>query len=210
MRISVENVSKSFGERIVLSNVCVELPARSVTALVGASGSGKSTLLGLIAGFQNPDEGQVWFIDNDKVAANSNLVAYMPQGSNALPHRTSIDNAAIGALAEGASLESALQMAKSALTTVGLSEVAGSFARQLSGGELQRLCFARALCSSRPVVLADEPSANLDSANVDKIVASLRELGREKTVVVATHDSDLLAAADVVLDLRALQRATDA
>ena len=108
----------------------------------------------------------------------------------------------LGAQARGESFERAAEQARKALKQVGLLERADSLARQLSGGELQRLSFARALAASQSIVFADEPTASLDLANIRIIAGLLRQLSGKATIVVATHDPLLIDAADHVIDLR--------
>lgn len=206
MRVDVTDVSKAYGRAEVLRHVSVRIVANRVTALTGPSGSGKSTLLSLIGGAAAPDAGEILL--GPGLRPDPALVAWVPQGANALTHRTALDNAAIGALAAGHSLDEAHRRAHDALELVGLSPVAGRVAKQLSGGELQRVSFARALCADRELILADEPTANLDQRNTLRVAELLTRLGRRATVIVATHDPILVEAADEVVDLRSLNAAS--
>lgn len=207
MRIDVLSVSKSFGAKKVLERMTAHITGGSITALVGPSGVGKSTLLSIIGGSAKPDHGEVVVRHDgrDQRPAPA-LVAWVPQGSNALPHRSTRDNAALGALSRGCTWDEAYAAGVIALERVGLEDLADRDARQLSGGELQRLAFARALCAERPIILADEPTANLDSANTVILTRLLKRLSGTSTVVVATHDPLVAEAADAVIDLRELAR----
>lgn len=205
MQIGILGVSKSYGSAKVLEQVTARISGNSVTALVGPSGAGKSTLLSIIGGSTPPDEGKVVIEFGGRSNRPSpRLVAWVPQGSNALPHRSARDNAAIGSLARGCSWEDAYAAADTALAQVGIQELSKHDARQLSGGELQRLGFARALCAQRPLILADEPTANLDEANTILISGILNALSGTATIIVATHDPLLVSAADSVINLREL------
>lgn len=203
MFIEVAGVSKSYGSDAVLTDLSLTIRGERVTALVGPSGSGKSTLLTILGGAAVPDEGEVMVdIGGERSTPHEGLAAWVPQGSNALANRTALDNAAIGALAGGHTLESAHTLARMALDLVGLSHIAPRLARHLSGGELQRVSFARAICSERPLILADEPTANLDEKNARRVAQILNDLRRRATIIVATHDPILMSRADDVIDMR--------
>lgn len=206
MQVDVCDVSKAYGRTDVLEHLSLRILANRVTALTGPSGSGKSTLLSLIGGATAPDSGEI-LLDRT-LRPDPALVAWVPQGANALTHRTALDNAAIGALAAGHSLDDAHRRARDALELVGLSPLAGRVAKELSGGELQRVGFARALCADRALILADEPTANLDQRNTLRVAELLTRLGRRATVIVATHDPILVDAASEVIDLRARNAAS--
>ena len=205
MRVEAAAVSKAFGDRSVLTDINVSMDANGITAITGPSGAGKSTLLAIIGGAMRPDHGTVT-IHREGTAhpASSRFTAWVPQGSNALPHRTVRDNAAIGALSRGTDWDEAYAAADEALERVKLGRLLHHRAKQLSGGELQRLSFARALCAERPLILADEPTANLDEENTRGIADILRGLAGHSAVIVATHDPLMIAAADQVIDVRRL------
>lgn len=204
MRIEVRHASKSFGDITVLDEFSCEIKSGCVTALVGPSGSGKSTLLALLAGFQRLDSGQIMYRDLTGKARppDPQLVAWVPQGSNALGARSALDNVMISALASGMTLESAAEVASNQLERVGLSELSGVAARRLSGGELQRVGFARALAARKPLVFADEPTSSLDAANTDQVAKLILSLRRSATIVVATHDPTLVESAEEVVEVR--------
>jgi putative ABC transport system ATP-binding protein len=191
------------GQRL-FENLNFDLQSGEVSAIVGPSGSGKTTLLSILAGYQRPVAGSISFIDAAGTPSNADptIVTWIPQSSNALFRRTARENIAIAPLSEGKSLEESFRLADRLLEVVGLNEKAERQARRLSGGELQRLAFARALASSRPLIFADEPSANLDAANTRLIARLLDELRSEKTIVVATHDPVLFESSTNVVALR--------
>ena len=204
MRIEVRGARLKLGNSDLFDALSANFPSSSLTALVGPSGSGKSTLLGLMAGYGRLDEGEVKFVDEQGYGCppKPELIAWVPQGANALGNRSVIDNVMIGPLANGFNIDESLLQAQSALDDVGMASNEDQAARALSGGQLQRLGFARALASRRPIIFADEPSASLDSQNTHNIARLLLKLRRRATIVVATHDPALLEAADHVVMLR--------
>lgn len=202
MSVIVERLSVKLGERQVLSNISVTFPAHTFTVLTGPSGTGKTTLLGAIGGVVMPDSGNIRIHGE---APSPQMSAWVPQGANSLPNRTLIDNVMIAPLSNGCDREHAYHMAQHYLARVGLSDREHSVARELSGGELQRLSLARALSSNQPVLLADEPTANLDHLTALSIIALLQAAPKDRVIVVATHDPELIAAAELVVDLRELQ-----
>jgi ABC-type lipoprotein export system ATPase subunit len=130
------------------------------------------------------------------------LVAWVPQGSNALGARSARDNVMLGALGRGVDIPEAARRANEQLRTLGLGERANTAAMLLSGGELQRVGFARALVSRRPIIFADEPSASLDEQNTKLLATMLHDLASTTTIVVATHDPLLIDAAQHQVSLR--------
>jgi putative ABC transport system ATP-binding protein len=204
MRIEVRGATAGFHGIEVFTNFDATFADRAITALVGPSGSGKSTLMATMAGFVSLSNGQIQFISPDGTAQgpNPSLIAWVPQGSNALSSRTVLDNVMIGPLAEGATLSQAAELARDCLAEVGISPLADRQVRVISGGERQRLGFARALASHKPIIFADEPSASLDAANTHHLAELLTQLHGKTTVVVATHDPLLEAAAENTVHMR--------
>lgn len=206
MPIVVARATKSYGDRTVLRDVSLRAEAGEILCLVGPSGSGKSTLLGAIGGLIRLDSGSVFLeMAHGAHPIAGDKVAWVPQGSNALPHRSAIDNVIVGALSRREALSEATSQAMTTLRSLGLQDVSRQTARTLSGGELQRLCIARAIVAGLPVVLADEPTASLDQSAVASVVEAFRHLRSTATVVVvATHDARVAAAADRCLDMATL------
>jgi ABC-type lipoprotein export system ATPase subunit len=130
------------------------------------------------------------------------LIAWVPQGLNALARRTVLDNVLIAPLSTGAGITQARSRALEAIETVGLTHKLSEQARRLSGGELQRVGLARALASGKGIIFADEPSANLDAANTENIAELLDRLTSRATIVVATHDPVLVSAARSAVYMR--------
>lgn len=205
MRVDVVDAAARFGATTVFSGLDACFASARVTALVGPSGSGKSTLLAAMSGYQPLSAGRVEFRgepSSPPSPPDPGRVAWVPQGSNALGRRSVLDNVAIAPLGAGAALDEAYERAVEALEVVGLGAHLRQQARRLSGGELQRVALARALASGKELILADEPSANLDAANTELIAQILRDLTTRATIVVATHDPVLVAAADAAVHLR--------
>ncbi len=205
VRVDVFDAAMRFGTTTVFSGFSAAFPAARVTALVGPSGSGKSTLLAVMSGYQTLHSGRVELRDGlaaEPLPPNSARVAWVPQGSNALGRRSVLDNVMIASLSAGMSLKDGRDQAKDALELVGLGALMHQQARRLSGGELQRTALARALASGKQLILADEPSANLDAENTDLIAKILDGLTARATIIVATHDPVLVAAAAGAVHMR--------
>ena len=192
----------------VLQEVSLRIGPGSSTALMGPSGSGKTTLLSIVGLVTAPSRGTVLF---DGIPAKSWMRAqgqggtpfgWVFQGTNALPHRTGLDNAALGVLARGGGTLEAESAGKRALEALGVGHVAGSAARTLSGGELQRVCIARVLATEPRFILADEPTGQLDRANTEAVIhALLTNRSRNSSVVIATHDPWVASQCDIVVRL---------
>lgn len=209
MQLSAQGATKAFrdgrGRRIVLDGVSHVFVSGQSTAVVGPSGSGKSTLLAILGLLLAPDEGTV-ALDGRRVSprdadVRGQVMAWVLQTANVLAHRRVLDNVAVGPLTMGSSRREAERRAHAALSVVGLGERAHTVAGLLSGGERQRTCVARAIAQGNPVVLADEPTAQLDGENARLVIDGLTDGLADRIVVVATHDPAVAARADRVLRL---------
>ncbi len=179
-------------------------------SIVGPSGSGKSTMLGLIAGLDAPSSGDVLIddvnitrLDEDGLARlRGEKIGFVFQFFHLIPSLTAYENVAVPM--EIAGIADPQKRARGLLEEVGLTGRAHHYPSQLSGGEQQRVALARALANDPPIVLADEPTGNLDTANGRHIMDLLREVHRTRktTLVLVTHDAELAAMADVQLVLR--------
>lgn len=208
MRIDVRGATLRFGPRTIFESFDASFAPGRVTALIGPSGSGKSSLLAAMAGYLRLRAGTIRGIDDEgrELVVTPSMVAWVPQGVNALGARSALENVMIGPLAEGAAPSLARARSLAALDAVGLGPLSGKLARQLSGGELQRVSFARALAADKPVIFADEPSSSLDAANTERIADLLAGLGSRAMIVVATHDPLLIEAAQDEVHLRSETR----
>ncbi len=202
------------GDSIVraLDGVDLHIRRGEFVAVAGVSGSGKSTLLHLIGGLDRPTSGEVRVDGVDLSAANEDArtrhrrqrVGFVFQSFNLLPRLTALENAALPLMFAGVRQAERQARAQAILSEVGLAQRLHHFPSQLSGGEQQRVAIARALVHHPALILADEPTGNLDSKTGAEILALLRRLNRERgvTVLVVTHDPAAAAAADRTIYLR--------
>ncbi len=212
--IQLQDVSKtvmSGSEPLtILHPLTLHVERGDSVAVVGASGSGKSTLLGLLAGLDAPTSGRIW-IDGIEITAlgedalarmRGQKVGFVFQFFHLIPSLTAYENVLVPL--ELAAARDAATRAKALLAEVGLSGRGHHYPSQLSGGEQQRVAIARALANDPPLLLADEPTGNLDSANGRHIVDLLFEVNESRgaTLVLVTHDRDLAARARLRLTLR--------
>jgi putative ABC transport system ATP-binding protein len=194
-----------------VDEVDLDVPAGQALAIMGPSGCGKSTLLHLLGGLQRPTDGQVWLagrrIDTMSERALARLrrdaVGFVFQSFHLMDELTAVENVEVAALLAGRSPGQARRRALHLLDQVGLADRATQLPSQLSGGQRQRVAIARALINEPLVVLADEPTGNLDSAatlDVLRLFEELRATGQ--TLVVVTHDARITAVADRVISMR--------
>jgi len=206
MRLTLQRVGMKFSaDSWLFRDVSASFSPASIHALVGPSGSGKSTLLNITARLQAPTEGAVIWSD---LAAMENLTdgqvrfSWILQSNAVIAGRTALDNAALGAICEGVPHQQARDSAVEALVLLGLGGVRNAKVGALSGGEVQRVTVARSLLSLAPVILADEPTGQLDRANTAVVFQGLVAAARRgKTVIIATHDRSIAALCDQVIDL---------
>ena len=204
-------VSSPGGSLTIVQDVSLEIAAGETVALVGASGAGKSTLLAVLAGLDLPSSGRVWIdgieitaLDEDaRAQLRAERVGFVFQAFHLLPALTALENVMLPL--ELAGHGDARGAALAMLQRVGLGERAGHYPRQLSGGEQQRVALARASVTRPPVLFADEPTGNLDTATGEAICRLLFELNAESgtTLVLVTHDTQLAARCQRVLTMRA-------
>jgi putative ABC transport system ATP-binding protein len=214
--IRLVNVSKAYdgaaGHVAALVDVTLEIPPGDFVALMGPSGCGKSTLLHLIAGVDLPTSGEVW-VEGQRLARLSDAalsrfrrdrVGIVYQFYNLLPTLSAWENVALPALLAGASPRDARERALAALQRVGTSRRAEHWPHELSGGELQRVAIARALINRPAILLADEPTGNLDSTAGHGVLDLLAELNADHrvTILLATHSEEAAAVARRVVRLR--------
>jgi putative ABC transport system ATP-binding protein len=214
--IEVEGLRKSIrnGTRTVdiLKGLDFAIPQGQFAAIMGASGSGKSTLLGLLAGLDTPSSGDVRlngiaisYLPEDKLAqVRGKTIGFVFQSYQLIPTLTALENVLLPYELNAGDTQDGLARARELLGSVGLGDRVGHYPVQLSGGEQQRVALARAFILRPPIVLADEPTGNLDSTNGAHVLDLLLNLNREEgtTLVLVTHDAVLAAYADRRITLR--------
>lgn len=212
--IEVRNVKKWIqnGSRRVeiLKGISLNIPAGQFVAIIGASGSGKSTLLGLLAGLDTPSEGEIWLdgtpihdlAEADLAAVRGRKIGFVFQSYQLIQTLTALENVLLPfeLNREG----SGLQQARRLLDEVGLGSRLDHYPVQLSGGEQQRVALARAFVMEPPIVMADEPTGNLDSENGRMVLDLLLERNRRAgaTMVLVTHDPEIASQADRRITLK--------
>ena len=199
--VEVEQVTRVFGEGhtsvSALRGVTLRVDGGELVAVMGPSGSGKSTLLNLIGGLDQPSSGRVLVNGVDLAALNLSELArlrrrdvgFVFQEHNLLPQLSAVENVSLSLELDGVRLKEARRKARAALDLLGVAELADRYPDELAGGEQQRIAIARAVVAERPVVLADEPTAALDSIDGETVVRLLRDYAENgAAVVMVSHD----------------------
>ena len=204
--IEIKNIVKSYGELKVLKGIDLTIKEKEIVTIVGASGAGKSTLLHILGTLDTPDEGELLYdsVNIARLSSNklsefrNNNIGFVFQFHHLLPEITALENVCIPAWIKGTGKKEAELRAMELLTLLGLADRMSHKPNQLSGGEQQRISVARALVNHPRVVLADEPSGNLDTRTkneLHQLFFTLREeLGQ--TFVIVTHDTELARMSD--------------
>jgi putative ABC transport system ATP-binding protein len=214
--IQLESVHKTFrsGRGVVnaLKDVSFVAEKGSATAVVGKSGSGKSTLLNCIGGLERPDKGSIACFGQDILALSAKAlsmfqrqsVGFIFQHGNLLSYLSVSENIAFPLTLNGITGNPKIERVKALLGKIGLSAAAKAMPHELSGGEIQRVSAARALAHSPRMLLADEPTASLDTDTGKNLVDLMFEIGREQgcTMIISTHDPEICALADKTIYLR--------
>lgn len=204
--IQINGLEKNYGALQVLKGINLEIADRSVISIVGASGAGKSTLLHLIGTLDKPDKGKVlidgtdlYTLSDKELAAYRNQnIGFVFQFHHLLPEFTAVENVALPAMIAGKSKAEAMKRAEELLDFLKLKERLTHKPSQLSGGEQQRVAVARALVNNPKLILADEPSGNLDSENASKLHQLFFDLRDQfhQTFIVVTHNNELAEMSD--------------
>ncbi|MEL6652148.1 MAG: ABC transporter ATP-binding protein [Bacteroidota bacterium] len=211
--LKATNIYKSYGKLPVLKGVGLELEAGEVVALVGSSGAGKSTLLQVLGTLDTLDRGQVWFkgeeinrfSERQQAAFRNQNLGFVFQFHHLLPEFTALENVSIPAMINGDKPAAKVyEEAQALLVRLGLGDRAKHRPSELSGGEQQRVSMARALINQPDLILADEPTGNLDSANTEAMYELIKELSETTGVafLIATHNRDLAGKTDRVLTIK--------
>lgn len=210
--IRTTGITKSYGELKVLKGIDIEIRDREVVSIVGASGAGKTTLLQIIGTLDRPDSGIVYYNGTDtsrlrgKAMASfrNNNIGFVFQFHQLLPEFTALENVCIPAYIAGKSRAAAEERALEILGFLNLTDRIDHKPSELSGGEQQRVAVARALINNPAVILADEPSGNLDSENkneLHKLFFRLRD-SFGQTIIIVTHDRQLAGMSDRILQIK--------
>src|SRR5256884_4715751 len=213
--IDIENITKEYvmGEELVraLRGVTLQIRRNEYLAVMGPSGSGKSTLMNMLGCLDTPTAGRYEFngrnvkeMDDDELAAIRNReIGFVFQTFNLLPRATSLRNVELPLIYAGMDRETREEQATQALTDVGLADRIHHKPNELSGGQRQRVAIARALVNNPSIILADEPTGNLDSKTGEEIMALLEDLyQRGHTIILVTHERDIAAHARRTIRLR--------
>jgi lipoprotein-releasing system ATP-binding protein len=210
--VKAENIRKSFGQVQVLKGINLEVPQGRIYSIVGASGAGKTTLLQILGTLSQPDSGEIFIRDRkisglpeNKLAEFRNLeLGFVFQFHHLLPEFTAIENVCIPAFIAGLSRSKAETRARELIGYLGLTDRMHHKPSQLSGGEKQRVAVARALVNHPSVIMADEPSGNLDSHNRDDLhdlfFALRNDFGH--TFIIVTHDDSFAERSDRIIHIK--------
>jgi lipoprotein-releasing system ATP-binding protein len=210
--IRTEGITKAYGDLKVLKGINIDINDREVVSIVGASGAGKTTLLHIIGTLDKPDNGKIQFNETDVsrlkgkslASFRNNNIGFVFQFHQLLPEFTALENVCIPAYIAGKSKVEAEKRAAELLGFLNLSDRLGHKPSELSGGEQQRVAVARALVNNPSVILADEPSGNLDTENkneLHKLFFKLRDTFGQ-TIVIVTHDRQLANMSDRIFQIK--------
>lgn len=212
--IKISNLCKNYqvGSNLVpvLKNINLNIKKGDMVAIIGDSGSGKSTLMNIIGCLDTQNSGK-YFLDgiqikklSDKQLCNirNQKIGFVFQSFNLLPELTAFENVELSLIYQGIAKNLRKTIVQNALEEMGLNERASHLPNQLSGGQMQRVAIARAIVTNPEIILADEPTGNLDSKASKKILHILNELNNQgKTVVIITHSSEVANAAKTVIKI---------
>ncbi|HEX4598125.1 MAG TPA: ABC transporter ATP-binding protein [Burkholderiaceae bacterium] len=209
--LSISGLVKRYGPRTILDGLSLTVEPGATVAIVGESGAGKSTLLNLIAGLEKPDAGRIELAGTDlamldedgRARLRRQAVGFVFQAFHVIPHLTALENTQLPLVLQGVESRERVERAQHMLEAVGLGGRAQAMPRELSGGELQRVAIARALVHRPALVLADEPTGNLDPDTAQSVLTLLAASARagQAATLIATHSEAAARSADRVLRL---------
>ena len=214
--IKLENVWKKYQigkkELVILKGISLEIPSNSFTAIMGTSGSGKSTLLHIISCLDTPTEGNVFLqgqnvsgLSEDELAEiRGKKIGFVFQRFNLLSHLNAFENVAFPMIFQGTQEADRKKKAESILSHMGLAHRMTHKPTELSGGQQQRVAIARALVNNPEIIVADEPTGNVDSKTGEQIMETLFELHKteKRTIIVVTHDADIASYAENIIKIK--------
>ena len=205
-QLELNGIVQRYGTHTVVDGVNFQLEAGSIACLLGPSGCGKTTVLRMIAGFEQPTAGTIVLNGTDitGLAPNQRKIGMVFQSYALFPHLNAADNVAFGLKLTKMPAADIKKRVGEMLDLVRLSSFGARFPYQLSGGQQQRVAIARALIGDPPLLLADEPTGNLDSENADAVMGMMEQVARRRgaTVLLATHDPDVAQRCDRVVTMR--------
>ena len=209
--LEVKNIKKGFGDTDVLKGVSFSMERGQVLAIIGSSGSGKTPLLRCLNFLETPDEGEIWVngklltgenLSDDQIRQNRLHFGLVFQNFNLFPQYTALENIMLApSLLKKGTPAQIRETAMSLLGRVGLSHKADSYPYQLSGGQQQRVAIARALAAAPAIILADEPTGNLDSRTSQDVLSLLKVTSQKfaQTIVMITHNEEIAQTADRII-----------
>nr|WP_308627195.1 ABC transporter ATP-binding protein [uncultured Eisenbergiella sp.] len=213
--VEVKDMCKVYnpGENEVraLDHVNVSIDENEFVAIIGHSGSGKSTLMNMLGCLDVPTSGTYLLHDQDVSRMSDDElsdirnreIGFIFQGFNLIPNLTALENVELPLIYRGVSKKDRVELSKDALMKVGLEKRMNHKPSEMSGGQQQRVAIARAIAQAPPVILADEPTGNLDSGSTKEIMGILKSLHQEgRTVIIITHDNDIAAQAERVIRIK--------
>ena len=220
--IKIDNLSKHYflsrNTVKAIDNISLKINKKEYVALMGTSGSGKSTLMNIIGCLDTPSKGSYYLnnknvgeLSDNKLAEIRNLeVGFVFQTFNLLPRMNALDNVALPLIYAGYAKDDRVKLAKQALKEVGLSDRVYHKPNELSGGQRQRVAIARALVNSPSIILADEPTGNLDSKNSGEIMKIFKRIHQKgNTIILVTHETEIAKNANRIIKLKDGQILTD-
>ena len=209
----LKNIKRYYqtGQVQALKGVDLEIGLGEFTALVGSSGSGKSTLMHILGLLDRPDDGKLYLArkgvfdlsEDQRAALRRNKIGFVFQTFHLLPRLTALENVELPLIYSRVAYSERISRAKEKLAVVGLSDRIDHLPTELSGGQQQRVAIARALVNNPTVILADEPTGNLDSQSGDRVMAIFKKLNQSgKTIILVTHDSQIARFANRVITMK--------
>ncbi|MBA3674573.1 MAG: ABC transporter ATP-binding protein [Chitinophagaceae bacterium] len=210
--LSAKNIHKSYGALPVLKGVDIEITKGEIVSIAGSSGAGKSTLLHILGTLDIADEGEI-FLDNERIdklkgkklaSFRNTHIGFVFQFHHLLPEFTALENVCIPGWIAGRKRKEVMEKAESLLNTLGLPDRGEHKPGELSGGEQQRVAVARALINNPSIVMADEPTGNLDSANAKELHNLFIDLRTrfQQTFLIVTHNEELAQMSDRILHMK--------
>lgn len=214
--LKLENVCKTYNlgkiKIDVLKNISLEINSKDFVAILGPSGSGKSTLLNIMSCLDTPTKGKIYLekkdistFSEDRLAEiRSNKIGFVFQQFNLLPHLSALENVILPTVFRGTPHEKGVAQAQKHLSSVGLSSRMNHKPSELSGGEKQRVAISRALVNNPEIIVADEPTGNVDSKTGNHIMEILKKLNEQeqRTIIMVTHDNNLINFANKVIKIK--------